>query len=50
MQKATGLNADNVAKLTKEFVMFGRSASDVADYAGEVMKEAQGFGLDMAVS
>jgi hypothetical protein len=46
MQKATGLSADNVGKLTKEFMNFGRSSKDVADYAGEVMSEAQAFGLN----
>lgn len=46
MQKATGLSAENTAGLAKEFVMFGRSTEEMADYAGEVMSEAQGFGLN----
>lgn len=46
MEKATGLSSQNIAKLAKEYVNFGKGTKDMAKFSGEVMAEAQSFGLN----
>lgn len=45
MQKATGLAAADTGKLAKEFMMFGQSSKDVADYSADVMNQARIYGV-----
>lgn len=45
MQKATGLTAQDTAKLAKEFMLFGQSSKDVADYSADVMNQARIYGV-----
>lgn len=45
MQKATGLASGDTAKLTKEFVKFGRSTKDMVKMSEDVMASAASYGL-----
>jgi hypothetical protein len=45
MQKATGLTGAETGKLAKEFMLFGQSAKDVADYSADVMNQARVYGV-----
>jgi hypothetical protein len=46
MEKATGLSSQNISKLAGEYVNFGRGTKDMAKFSGEVMAEAESFGLN----
>jgi hypothetical protein len=46
MQKATGLASSDVAKLSKEFMMFGQSSKDVAKFSEETMQSAVAYGVN----
>lgn len=46
MQKATGMSVDEVAKLSREFMFFGQSSEDVAEFSAEVMNQAYNFGVN----
>lgn len=45
MQKATGLTSQNTAKLAREFMLFGQSAKDVAEFSEDVMNQARVYGV-----
>lgn len=45
MAKATGLAAADTGKLAKEFMLFGQSSKDVADYSADVMNQARIYGV-----
>lgn len=45
MQKATGLNADETARLAKEYVKFGGTAKQMTEDAAATMNDARAYGV-----
>lgn len=46
MQKATGLNADEMAGLAKEYVKFGSDTKQMAEDAAATMRDAAAYGVN----